>query len=173
MDDPSDVIFLVNYYGLAEEDCNQQISDKHLKDISQSCCQQWRSLPSHLGLPDLMVKDIERTVADEEERRHTFFQKWKQRKGFDATYMRLIEALLRINCREDAEKVCKLLRLRGTIVRNTQPSSQNPPLGSHRSISIPSQGTLALPTYQRTTPNTGIAIATNCFRKWVIHGYFL
>ncbi len=97
MDDPSDVIFLVNHYEL---DCNHQISDRHLEDISRSSCQQWRSLSSRLGLPTILVEDIERSVSNE----------GRRRKGFEATHKRLIEALLGINRREDAKKVCKLLR---------------------------------------------------------------
>ncbi len=135
---------------LAEEHCNQQISDRHLEDFSRSSCQQWRSLPSRLGLPTILAEDIERSVSNEGERRHIFFQEWKQRKGFEATYKRLIEALIGINRREDAEKVCQLMK-------DTQPLSRNPPLGSHLSISIPSPGTLALPTDLTTAPNTGKA----------------
>lgn len=92
------------------EDCSKQVSDSHLEEISRSCCEKWRSLPSYLDLPKLMSADIDREHIGEEERRNSFFSTWKLKKGSDATYRKLIYALVKIECRHDAEKVCKLLK---------------------------------------------------------------
>ena len=100
----------MEHYGLSEEDCNQQISDLSLEDIAHSSCRKWRDLPSRLVLPGILVEDIDRSGTGEGEKRLNFFREWKQMRGFDATYKRLIEALLDIHCREDAEVVCRLLR---------------------------------------------------------------
>ena len=102
---------LMREFELTEEHSNQQISDLHLEVISRTSSKQWRSLPPYLELPDtnILVGDIERDGQNEGERRHNFFFTWKDKKGTLATYRMLVHALLKINCRGDAEKVCKLL----------------------------------------------------------------
>ena len=101
---------LLKLYELKEEDCNQQISSLHLNEISLNYCQKWRFLPARLNLKDIVADDISRGLGNEEDKRHAFFLKWKQVKGSDATYRRLIGALLEIKCRQDAEAVCRLLQ---------------------------------------------------------------
>ena len=59
---------------------------------------------------------------DEDEKRATFFAKWKEAKGSDATYKALISALLEIGCAEDAECVCKLLKPASKHLLSTQPA---------------------------------------------------
>ena len=101
---------LVNYQ-LTIDNCNREISDEHLQEISQSHCGQWRSLPSHLKMPTITSDDVDReTSHNEEEKRLKFFKKWKQERGSDATYKELIHALITIKCRQDAEVVCKVLK---------------------------------------------------------------
>ena len=100
---------LLRQYELTEEDSEQPISDPHLEVISRTSSKEWRSLPPHLELPDTTVGDIERDSQHEGERRNNFFFTWKHKKGTRATYRNLVHALLKINCRGDAEKVCKLL----------------------------------------------------------------
>ena len=100
----------MEHYALSEEDCNQMISDLSLEDIARSSCRKWRDLPSRLVLPGILVEDIDRSGTGEGEKRLNFFREWKQMRGFDATYKRLIGALLDIRCREDAEFVCRLVR---------------------------------------------------------------
>lgn len=100
---------LVERFQLTEENCDRQVSDSHLEDISRSFCSRWRSLHSYLELEDLVVRDIDREHKEEEEKRNDFFFAWKQKKGSHATYRKLICALLKIEYRNDAEKVCKLL----------------------------------------------------------------
>ena len=67
-------------------------------------------LPSHLGVPQIYVHDINRNSTEESERRSNFFFGWKELKGSAATYKALITALLDIDCREDAEGVCRFLK---------------------------------------------------------------
>lgn len=94
---------------LTEDCCNSPVSTQHLEDISSSHCGQWRKLPSRLGLNTIVVDDICRKPVDEEEKRTSFFKKWHEMKGSDATYKALIRALLGIGCVSDAESVCKML----------------------------------------------------------------
>jgi len=60
----------------------------------------------------IVVRDIIRSFQDEEERRHNFLLKWREEKGSSATYKALIDALLAIGCRDDAEEVLRLLASR-------------------------------------------------------------
>ena len=100
---------LLGQFELTEEECQRQISDPHLEEISRTSSRKWRSLPSHLELPDTTVGDIERDSQNEDERRNSFFFTWKHKKGTRATYRKLVRALLKIDCGGDAEKVYKLL----------------------------------------------------------------
>ena len=58
------------------------------------------------------MNDIERSreLKTEEEKRLAFFKRWKKEKGFEASYGALVTALLKIKNREDAEKICALLK---------------------------------------------------------------
>ena len=102
--------FLRRHYGLNDEVCKEQVSDKHIAEICSSLCGQWRKLPPYLDLTETAVSDLEREFKTEEERRVGLLKKWKGRKGFEASYTSLIGALLEIDCRSDAEGVCKLLK---------------------------------------------------------------
>ena len=93
---------LPELYGLTEKESNREISNRYLNSISNSCCKRWRDLLAHLELPDILIEDLERNYAKEEERRYNFFSKWKEREGSGANYKRLAMALLEINCRDDA-----------------------------------------------------------------------
>ena len=114
---------ILQHYELTEEYISRQISDAHLDEVAQLCFN-WRKLPSHLKMQTSIVADIERDYAKEEERRHKFFQLWKQSNGFDATYEILIGALLEIECRGDAENVCKILKKSVAQCATPEPSKQ-------------------------------------------------
>ena len=101
---------LLNLYGLKDEDCNLEITKCHLQEISSSLLEDWRSLPAHLEMEEIVVRDIDRKPVDESEKRHSFLSKWKSEKGSGATYKKLMASLLAIKCRGDAEKVCKLVQ---------------------------------------------------------------
>ena len=100
---------LLDSHHLSEEDSNKQITDGDMEVISRSLCGKWRSLPPHLELDSILVEDIDRMQSDESEKRSKFFSIWKGKQGSGVTYKRLLRALLRIECTQDAESVCKLL----------------------------------------------------------------
>ena len=105
-----------SYCGLTEEEVSKKITDEHIEVISRSLCSQWKSLPAHLGLATIVVDDIDKSnVMDEREKRDKFLRTWKKEKGSEATYKKLIDGLLTIKCREDAEAVCKLLKGTGSM----------------------------------------------------------
>ena len=97
-------------YELNESEVTKSVSPIHLQQISRSRCRKWRLLPAALGMEnDHIWEDIQREVDDEEGRRNTFFSRWQSEKGSDANYKSLINALLRIGCKQDAEFVCGLM----------------------------------------------------------------
>ena len=101
---------LLKRYELTEEDLNKPVSDSHVEQISRSSCKHWKSLPGYLGLKPITAEDSDQKHFDPAEKRHDFFLKWKEIKGSGATYKQLIIALLKIDCREDAEAVCAVLK---------------------------------------------------------------
>ena len=109
-------------FGVAYHNLDEVISDLHLDEIGLSRCTYWRSLPTRLGLSNVVAKDIGRDFQKEYERRCEFFQQWKQEKGSEATYRSLVRALLDTKQRLDAEYVCKLA---------SQAISTNHPPGMH------------------------------------------
>ena len=100
---------VISQYGLTEADCSKPVSEVHLESISRSSCSSWKSLPAHLGLETIVAEDADRSQADPREKRLEFFRQWKKIKGSDATYSQLINALLKIDCKQDPEKVCQIL----------------------------------------------------------------
>ena len=106
---------ILKIYELTKEKCNKAVTEEHLRSISRKCCRKWRGLPASLGLASIVQSDIDSMhhipPQDlEREKRHSFLAEWKQKMGSDATYMSLIVALLNIECREDAESVCEILK---------------------------------------------------------------
>ena len=116
---------LINHYGLTEEDCNKQVSGVHLEKISRSCCENWFRLTVHLGLEIGVAKSIKRSQTDEEQKGYDLLLRWEDEKGHDATYSQLIKALLTINSKQDAEKVCTELCKDScpTVVQQETPSA--------------------------------------------------
>ncbi len=100
---------LMESFGLSEEYFNKEISDVHLDQISRSYCGKWRELYCYLELDEILVSDMDHMIGSEEEKRRKFFAQWKEKKGSDVTYRRLLDALLEIGCRKDAEAICKLI----------------------------------------------------------------
>ena len=98
---------------LLDDKCSKKISDIHLEQLSATRCRKWRYLPTHLGLAPIVTYDLEPLEHDrrpESEKRLDFFRGWKETRGSAATYQSLIQALLKIGCREDAEFVYELLQ---------------------------------------------------------------
>lgn len=103
---------LLKDHKLKEKDCEAIVSDLHLDKISQTCCTagRWKTLATHLDILRSVVEDINKKESDDEEKRNSFFYKWKQMKGSEATYKRLVTALLKIDHRLDAESVLTMLK---------------------------------------------------------------
>ena len=111
---------LIAQYRLTEEECSKVVSDLHLDLLAQSCCAggAWKTLAPHLEIQRAIVEDIDRKQVDDNEKRSVFFYQWKQMKGSEATYMKLVRALLLIRRRMDAEELLKLLQT--TLVSSSE-----------------------------------------------------
>ena len=101
---------IMEKHGLTDDDCNREVSEKQLELISHSCCEDWISLPPHLQLDTIVARDIGKSQKGEKEKRLEFLLKWKSIKGFYATYKQLITAELKIECGDEAEKICQILK---------------------------------------------------------------
>ena len=82
------------------------------------------------NLEELIDEDfaIAREVPGEEERRYTFFSRWQSEKGSEANYKNLINALLMINDKQDAEYVRDLVPRITTASKTTH---QGPGIATH------------------------------------------
>lgn len=127
--DVTELNFVLEHYKLKEE-CDKQVSDSHLKEIY---CDKWEKLDTHLELGSHVVSDINCNHKKEEDKRSAFFSAWKQKKGCDATYRKLIHAFLKIECRNDAEAVCMLLQKSVSVQTNSSASLKRQPV-SHAGI---------------------------------------
>ena len=101
---------LLKQFRFCEEEYNKKVTDRHLLDISRSYFEKWRSLYPYLDMTKTDVTNAEKDGNGEENERQKFLERWQEKKGCDATYIKLINALLEVECRSDAEGVCKLLQ---------------------------------------------------------------
>ena len=121
---------LLEQYNLGKEECSKKVTDKHLVTISSSYCKKWRFIYPYLDMTSTDVTNAEKGGNDEESKGQRFLERWKEKKGCDATYIKLINALLEVECRNDAESVCELLHDKPSppIVSAPESNPPNPPL---------------------------------------------
>lgn len=101
---------LMGNFGVTDEDCNKEVSDEHVEMISRSHCEDWESLLPYLGLKPIVANDIGKQNLEPREKRKKFLSQWKKIEGDNATYQQLVKALLKIQCRQDAEMILKMLQ---------------------------------------------------------------
>ena len=58
MADPDYLRHLLEHYQLKLEDCNTEVTDKQLLQISLSCCKKWRLLYPLLDMKEIDVASI-------------------------------------------------------------------------------------------------------------------
>ena len=121
---------LMEKFGLREEDYCKEIADIHVVEFSRAHGKDWKLLPAYFEMDRIVVSDLEHKPGEEKEKRFSFLTEWKLQKGSDATYERLVYALLKIKCRLDAEAVCKMLKVsQESESQETSPSNQATPTG--------------------------------------------
>ena len=82
--------------------------DEDIEEFSRQYGDKWRKLPAHLGLRTIVATDVDALSMKEDGKRHEFFTVWKQRRGRQATYKKLFDALNKIQCVEDAEALYEI-----------------------------------------------------------------
>ena len=114
---------LLEHYHLKEDDVNKELEIQDIEAISYSCKSKWKYLLIRLGLKEMDFADAENLKTDQEKRSQNLTN-WKQKKGSDATFKRLIIAQLEIECRDDAENVCKILQDTLNTTQDTEPTGK-------------------------------------------------
>ena len=129
MADSDSYTSLIEHYGLPKECLTKQVSPKHRAEIAQyGYCKEWRKLPAHLEMMSVVVDDIDRCSVEEDEKRRKFMSQWNSKKGSEATYKKLICALLKFGCKDNAESVCELLQGNARLLQS--PDEQVKPVNS-------------------------------------------
>lgn len=103
------LISLMNQYKLTTKDDSKIVADD-LHNISYT-----QDLLQYLDME--VPKDIDLTSKDQ---RTELLLKWKERKGKDATYRRLLSALVEAKCLGEANNVCKLLQKSGPALKQQE-----------------------------------------------------
>lgn len=104
---------------------DEQVQDTSVDDIA-TFCSNYESLRLHLGLLDPVekraVEDLKAKHTTEDKRRKEFLGDiWIANKTTEATYGKLIFALLRTKRKQDAESICEYIRdnLKGNWIANS------------------------------------------------------
>ena len=97
---------LVTRYHLTQNELNRKISSEHILVIQQTIS--WRQVGKFL-LKRVTLDDIQKDGTDETTRRDMMLAKWQERFGNDATYDKLIDAMIKAEKIEEAEGVCNLI----------------------------------------------------------------
>lgn len=85
------------------------VSSLHVAKLCQSHLGRWRLLHAFLDLDEAVANDIDRENRPEEEKKSNFLQAWKQRKGGEATYRALYNALVEHGDQKDADYLATLV----------------------------------------------------------------
>ncbi len=88
---------------------NKEITRDIFHEIGPSLLE-WRLLAPILKLTHLDVEDIERDTRGEELKKNKFLSVWKRKQCVYAIYRALVGALCKIERREDAMRVCEVLK---------------------------------------------------------------
>ena len=101
---------LFDRFKIPEHVLNDEVSETHLLEVSHFI--DHNILGPELGLTPQDMKDINIDERAEDRRRTATLRKWKEVYAFNATYRKLIEALLKCSKADQAVKVCKLFKSR-------------------------------------------------------------
>ena len=98
---------VANEIGLAADELSKPCDERIIPSLA-NCFSQWRVIFGSL-LSELDLGDVDRENTTEEEKRIAALRKWRDRKGREATYKILVDALLNRGERHQAESLCKTL----------------------------------------------------------------
>ena len=98
---------VVAVIGLAADELSKPCDGSIIPSLAD-CFREWRVIFGSL-LSELDLGDVDRENTTEEEKRIAALRKWRERKGHEATYKILVDALLNRGERYQAESLCKTL----------------------------------------------------------------
>ena len=111
---------LLMFYNLKEEDWHHRFLENDLEIFARCRCSDWKSLPDILGVDKRLADspppqpsrddDSDYEFPSMRDRKQEFFTHWRRVKGRDATYKKLIDALIEIKSWHGTDRVCRLLR---------------------------------------------------------------
>ena len=99
----------MKYVGVHPEKLNKRISDDHICEIALFLTE-WKTVAPFLGLDENELDTIEEEGKKEQVKKLKALQKWKSKTGFQATYGKVVQVLLKLEKADVAEKVCHLLK---------------------------------------------------------------
>ena len=99
---------LTQRYQLTQDVLNQPVSEEHILEIRKTI--PWRDVGPYLLGTGPKFEDIHRDGHDEEDKRRLTLAKWQETEGNDATYDRLIEAMVKAEKNKAASEVCCLIK---------------------------------------------------------------
>jgi hypothetical protein len=95
-------------YNLTKENLNMKCSHDHILDIGKFIS--WREVGRRLKtIEDVDIRNINRDGKDEDDKRRLLLELWMERNASDAIYGEIINAMMKEQKRDEAEKVCQLL----------------------------------------------------------------
>ena len=98
----------IKQHQLTPDVLNKPVSDEHILEIRKSF--PWRDVGEYLLGRGARFNDIDRDGHNESEKRRLTLDKWQEGLGDDATYAKLIEAMVKAGKIKDASKVCCLIK---------------------------------------------------------------
>ena len=116
---------LLKEFNLEEKDWNVQVSETHLVEISKLLGSEWREMPPTLGFDLKVVDDIIHELPFENERRLRFLEKWRK-KGFEATYKKLIYCLIHLKHKNAIGVICELVKKLPPIIPHPSTDRMDP-----------------------------------------------
>lgn len=99
---------LKEHFKIPDDILNKEILEEFIVKIS-TFLEAWRMVAPHLELSKQDIESIDCDAKSEDEKRLLMLQKWKQISIFNATYRKLLEALLSIKRADQARKVCQMI----------------------------------------------------------------
>ena len=99
---------IADKFNLKAKDLDKPCEDRLIPSLA-NFVHPWRVVTAALGLSEVDAGDVDSESNSGEERRIAALRKWKTRNGQQATYKLLVDALIRIQRVDTAEKLCHLL----------------------------------------------------------------
>lgn len=108
---------LIERYKLTDDILQQSCSEADLLELEQFI--DWERVGPRLHrIDEIAMKDIEKNCTKEHEKRRELINIWRERNGEDANYCDMIEAMLKAQRRDQAQKVCRLLNPGKSLLQN-------------------------------------------------------